>query len=187
MAERLEIGIDTFGDVTLDGSGTPLPHAQVLRNVVAEGVAADQAGLDFIGIGDGTTRRQGLDAERHRSMAGGIAAGDDAALQPCRPERPAKDVPQPGADALIDFFVTAPTCPDGLAKLGDRSVFGSAGREDEGIEPFADGAKRLLAETLDLIRPCSFVNGVDGLCADRTEAVIADPGDLGGGIGGAGA
>ncbi len=52
MAARLEIGIDTFGDVTLDGDGTPLPHAQVLRNVVAEGVQADQAGLDFIGVGE---------------------------------------------------------------------------------------------------------------------------------------
>ena len=52
MAARLEIGIDTFGDITLDADGKPLPHAQVLRNVVAEGVAADQAGLDFIGVGE---------------------------------------------------------------------------------------------------------------------------------------
>ena len=52
MAARLEIGIDTFGDVTLDDDGAPLSHAQVLRNVVAEGVAADQAGLDFIGVGE---------------------------------------------------------------------------------------------------------------------------------------
>ncbi|WP_426623650.1 LLM class flavin-dependent oxidoreductase [Leifsonia sp. McL0607] len=52
MAARLEIGIDTFGDVTLDESGAPLSYAQVLRNVVAEGVQADRAGLDFIGIGE---------------------------------------------------------------------------------------------------------------------------------------
>ncbi|MFE4470232.1 LLM class flavin-dependent oxidoreductase [Leifsonia sp. NPDC056824] len=52
MAAKLEIGIDTFGDITLDTDGNPLPHAQVLRNVVAEGVAADQAGLDFIGVGE---------------------------------------------------------------------------------------------------------------------------------------
>lgn len=52
MAARLEIGIDTFGDLTLDADGAPLSHAQVLRNVVAEGIQADQAGLDFIGIGE---------------------------------------------------------------------------------------------------------------------------------------
>ncbi len=52
MATRLELGIDTFGDVTLDPAGKPLPHAQVLRNVVAQGVLADQVGLDFIGVGE---------------------------------------------------------------------------------------------------------------------------------------
>jgi probable LLM family oxidoreductase len=48
----IELGLDTFGDVTQDESGTPLPHAQVLRNVVEQGVLADQVGLDFIGIGE---------------------------------------------------------------------------------------------------------------------------------------
>jgi len=52
MAERLELGIDTFGDVTADESGTPLSQAQVLRNLVAQGVMADKVGLDFIGIGE---------------------------------------------------------------------------------------------------------------------------------------
>jgi len=52
MAERLELGIDTFGDVTADENGTPLPQAQVLRNLVAQGVMADKVGLDFIGIGE---------------------------------------------------------------------------------------------------------------------------------------
>lgn len=52
MATRLELGIDTFGDVTLEAEGKPLPHAQVLRNVVAQGVLADQVGLDFIGVGE---------------------------------------------------------------------------------------------------------------------------------------
>ena len=36
-------GLGTFGDVTLDASGTPLPHAQVLRNVVAEGREAKRS------------------------------------------------------------------------------------------------------------------------------------------------
>jgi probable LLM family oxidoreductase len=52
MATRLELGIDTFGDVTRDADGATLTHAQVLRNVVEEGVLADQVGLDFIGIGE---------------------------------------------------------------------------------------------------------------------------------------
>lgn len=52
MAATLELGIDTFGDVTLDADGKPLPHAQVLRNVVAQGVAADRVGLEFFGVGE---------------------------------------------------------------------------------------------------------------------------------------
>ncbi|WP_426520465.1 LLM class flavin-dependent oxidoreductase [Diaminobutyricibacter sp. McL0618] len=48
----LELGIDTFGDVTEGPDGTPLSYGQVLRNVVEEGVLADQVGLDFIGIGE---------------------------------------------------------------------------------------------------------------------------------------
>ncbi|WP_431247133.1 LLM class flavin-dependent oxidoreductase [Leifsonia xyli] len=52
MARTMELGIDTFGDVTLDEHGEPLPQAQVLRNVVAEGVLADRVGLDFFGVGE---------------------------------------------------------------------------------------------------------------------------------------
>lgn len=48
----LELGLDTFGDVTDDAAGTPLPHAQVIRNLVDEAVLADQVGLDFIGVGE---------------------------------------------------------------------------------------------------------------------------------------
>jgi len=50
--DHVEFGLDTFGDATVDGSGTPLSHAQVLRNVVAEAVLADELGIDFIGIGE---------------------------------------------------------------------------------------------------------------------------------------
>ena len=49
---ELEFGIDTFGDVTATEDGTLLPHDQVVRNVVEEGVLADQVGLDAIGIGE---------------------------------------------------------------------------------------------------------------------------------------
>lgn len=52
MATPLQLGLDTFGDVTFDADGVPLPHPQVIRNVVAEAVLADQVGLDFIGIGE---------------------------------------------------------------------------------------------------------------------------------------
>ncbi|MGG7463203.1 LLM class flavin-dependent oxidoreductase [Plantibacter sp. YIM 135347] len=49
---QVEFGIDTFGDVTVDANGAMLSHAQVLRNLVEQGVKADEVGLDFIGIGE---------------------------------------------------------------------------------------------------------------------------------------
>ena len=52
MSDRIELGLDTFGDVTIDETGTLLSQAQVIRNVVEEGVLADQVGLDFIGLGE---------------------------------------------------------------------------------------------------------------------------------------
>jgi probable LLM family oxidoreductase len=52
MADQLEMGLDTFGDVTLDADGKPKPHAQILREVVTEAVLADEVGVDFIGLGE---------------------------------------------------------------------------------------------------------------------------------------
>jgi probable LLM family oxidoreductase len=52
MTTPLEFGIDTFGDVTVDADGAPLSQAQVLRNVVEQGVHAEAVGLDFIGVGE---------------------------------------------------------------------------------------------------------------------------------------
>ena len=52
MAQRFEFGLDTFGDVTRSSDGTPQPQAQVLRDVVAEAVLADQLGLDAFGVGE---------------------------------------------------------------------------------------------------------------------------------------
>ena len=49
---NIELGLDTFGDVTLGADGTPRPHAQVLRHVLAEAELADRAGVDFIGVGE---------------------------------------------------------------------------------------------------------------------------------------
>ena len=48
----IEMGLDTFGDVTVDKGGKLLSQAEVLRNVVEEGVLADQVGIDFIGVGE---------------------------------------------------------------------------------------------------------------------------------------
>src|SRR5271154_4192354 len=48
----LELGLDTFGDVTNGAGGVPLPQAQVLRDVVEEAVLADSLGIDFIGVGE---------------------------------------------------------------------------------------------------------------------------------------
>jgi probable LLM family oxidoreductase len=48
----LVLGLDTFGDVTHDEDDRPLSHAQTLRNIVEQGVLADQVGVDFFGIGE---------------------------------------------------------------------------------------------------------------------------------------
>ena len=48
----IELGLDTFGDVTVDAAGRPLHQAQVLRHVVAEAELADQLGIAFIGVGE---------------------------------------------------------------------------------------------------------------------------------------
>jgi probable LLM family oxidoreductase len=48
----LVLGLDTFGDVTNDDDDRPLSHAQTIRNLVEQGVLADQVGLDFFGIGE---------------------------------------------------------------------------------------------------------------------------------------
>jgi probable LLM family oxidoreductase len=53
MAEGdLQFGLHTFCDVTVDASGELLTHAQVIRNVVSEGVLADRVGVDFFGVGE---------------------------------------------------------------------------------------------------------------------------------------
>ena len=48
----LVLGLDTFGDLTNDDQGHRLSHAQTIRNVVEQGVLADQVGVDFFGIGE---------------------------------------------------------------------------------------------------------------------------------------
>ncbi|MDQ1571411.1 MAG: hypothetical protein QOF79_2085 [Actinomycetota bacterium] len=52
MAQQLELGLDTFGDVTRGADGEMVSYPQVIRDVIAEGVLADKLGVDFFGIGE---------------------------------------------------------------------------------------------------------------------------------------
>jgi probable LLM family oxidoreductase len=52
MTGDIQLGLQTFGDVTVDAAGTLESQAQVMRHVVAEAVLADRAGIDFFGIGE---------------------------------------------------------------------------------------------------------------------------------------
>ena len=48
----VELGIDTFGDISLGADGAMKRPDEVLRDVVEEAVVADQVGVDFIGLGE---------------------------------------------------------------------------------------------------------------------------------------
>ena len=52
MPQTIELGLDTFGDATVDAEGKPLSQAQAIRDVVKQGELADQLGLTFIGVGE---------------------------------------------------------------------------------------------------------------------------------------
>jgi len=52
MSQRLELGLNSFGDVTASPDGSLLPHAQVIRNIVDEAILADELGVDFFGVGE---------------------------------------------------------------------------------------------------------------------------------------
>jgi probable LLM family oxidoreductase len=49
---NIELGLDTFGDVTADAEGRLLPQARVLRDVIAEAELADRVGVEFFGVGE---------------------------------------------------------------------------------------------------------------------------------------
>ncbi len=51
-AMTLELGLDTFGDVTHGADGLPQHHAAVIREVVEQGVMADQSGVDVLSLGE---------------------------------------------------------------------------------------------------------------------------------------
>ncbi|GAA3645737.1 LLM class flavin-dependent oxidoreductase [Microbacterium marinilacus] len=48
----IELGLDTFGDVTRGVDGHPVSDAQTIRNVVAQARLADEVGLSFFGVGE---------------------------------------------------------------------------------------------------------------------------------------
>jgi probable LLM family oxidoreductase len=48
----VELGLDTFGDVTETGDGELGTQAQTIRDVIAQGVLADQVGVDIFGVGE---------------------------------------------------------------------------------------------------------------------------------------
>src|SRR5215471_4278374 len=52
MAQYIELGLDTFGDIQAGLNGELTSHAQVIRNVVDESVLADEVGVYCIGLGE---------------------------------------------------------------------------------------------------------------------------------------
>ncbi|MER7894411.1 LLM class flavin-dependent oxidoreductase [Micromonospora sp. NPDC094482] len=48
----LLFGLDTFGDVPQDDSGTPVSYAAAIRQVVDEAVLADELGVDALAVGE---------------------------------------------------------------------------------------------------------------------------------------
>lgn len=52
MTQKLELGLDTFGDVTVNDAGEKLHESIVLRNIAEQGVLADEVGIDFLGLGE---------------------------------------------------------------------------------------------------------------------------------------
>ncbi|WKN50007.1 LLM class flavin-dependent oxidoreductase [Nocardioides sp. Arc9.136] len=48
----IQLGLDTFGDVTVGPDGALLPHAQVVRDVLEQGRLADAVGVDAFGVGE---------------------------------------------------------------------------------------------------------------------------------------
>lgn len=49
---QIELGLDSFGDTSFGTDGKLKPHEQVLRDVVDQGVLADEIGVHFLGLGE---------------------------------------------------------------------------------------------------------------------------------------
>ena len=72
MSQTIELGLDTFGDVTVGPDGRLLAQAEVLRNVVEEAVLADRLGLAFFGVGE--HHRKDFSISAPEVLLGAIAA-----------------------------------------------------------------------------------------------------------------
>lgn len=51
-ASSLQLGIGTFGDLTVQADGTPNSGAETIRQIVDQGVLADEAGITSINLGE---------------------------------------------------------------------------------------------------------------------------------------
>src|SRR5258707_13604248 len=52
MPQAFQLGLDTFGDVTVDTIGNLHSQAHTLRDVITEAVLADDVGVDAFGVGE---------------------------------------------------------------------------------------------------------------------------------------
>src|SRR5690606_42017464 len=111
----IELGLDTFGDVTADDGGRLLPQSDVLRNVVEEGVLADSVGLDAFGVG-----------EHHRPAFAVSAPEGVLAASAARPSRirPGSAVTVLSTDDPVRVLQRFAT----IGAISDGPVEGPAGR-----------------------------------------------------------
>jgi len=52
VPHSFQLGLDTFGDVTIDTNGALKSEAQTLRDVITEAVLAEQVGVDAFAVGE---------------------------------------------------------------------------------------------------------------------------------------
>jgi hypothetical protein len=64
---EVKLGLDTFGDITVNEDGERQSDAQTIRDIVDEAVLADQVGLAFFGVGSPATTRCACTSASRRS------------------------------------------------------------------------------------------------------------------------
>ncbi|MGB4774030.1 MAG: LLM class flavin-dependent oxidoreductase, partial [Daejeonella sp.] len=50
--EKIQFGLDSFGDIPVDEEGNLFTHAEAIRQVVKEAILADKLGIDVIALGE---------------------------------------------------------------------------------------------------------------------------------------
>lgn len=68
----IEFGLDTFGDVPTDASGSPVSYAEAIRATLDEAVVADRTGVDVFLVGEHHRREYAVSAPE--VVLAGIAA-----------------------------------------------------------------------------------------------------------------